>query len=88
MENSSPQYGRITAQRNLKQGGKIIKKKRIETSKTDIPTEKSLYHSSSDTGKQGAIKTFYSQNVILLTSDLLSSLHFESDFNWLLDVLF
>lgn len=84
MKNSSPQYRRITAQRHLKQGGK----KKKETSKTDIPTEKSLYHSSSDTGEQGAIKTFYSQNVILLTSDLLSSLHFESDFNWLLDVLF
>lgn len=31
--------------------------------------------------EQGAIKTFYSQNVILLTTDLLSSLNFGSDFN-------
>lgn len=38
--------------------------------------------------EQGAIKTFYSQNVILLTSDLLSPLNFGSDFNWLLDALF
>lgn len=31
--------------------------------------------------EQGVIKAFYSQNVILLTTDLLSSLNFGSDFS-------
>lgn len=64
-----------SAEIHLKQG-----EKRRERSKPDIPTERAFIipHVIQE---QGAIKTFYSQNVILLTTDLLSSLNFGSDFN-------
>lgn len=76
MNNSRPLHGRITAERHLKQG----EKRREREAKMTFPLKRALIipHVIQE---QGAIKTLYSQNVILLTTDLLSSLRFGSDFN-------